>query len=449
MNRITKRFNTIVVGVGAAGSATIYELAKRGKQVLGLERFDVPHEMGSSHGHTRIIRLAYYEHPTYVMLLHRSYELWREIQGRVGEQLLHMIGSIDAGPPDSRVFQGALQSALQYNLEHEVLTGTEIAQRFPGYRLPHETMALYQPQGGFLVPERCIISYVEAAQALGAEVHGRERVLEWQPIAGGVRVTTNHEVYEAERLVITAGAWNSSLLPPLAGLLTPERQVLAWLQPRRPELFRPEVFPVFNLLVDEGRYYGFPVFGIPGFKFGRYHHFEEAVNPEQFDREPNDEDERILREFGERYFPAGSGPTMTMRSCMFTNTPDRHFIIDLHPQYPQVSFTSPCSGHGFKFASVIGEIMADLAERGETRHNIEFFRLSRFHGGVARQAAHGAPAGGSRSNDFGSGGHAGAASAPQARQTAPYAHQQALGAGSGALPRLAAEAASDALRPFW
>jgi sarcosine oxidase len=444
MKRLPKRFNTIVVGVGAAGSATIYELAKRGRQVLGLERFDIPHEMGSSHGHTRIIRLAYYEHPTYVMLLHRSYELWREIQGRVGEQLLHIIGSIDAGPPDSRVFQGALQSALEYNLEHEVLTGTEITQRFPGYHLPHETLALYQPQGGFLVPERCIISYVEAAQALGAEVHGRERVLEWQPLGDGVRVTTNRDVYEAERLVITAGAWNSALLPPLAGLLTPERQVLAWLQPRRPELFRREVFPVFNLLVGEGRYYGFPVYGIPGFKFGRYHHLEEAVDPETLDREPNDRDEQILREFAERYFPDGSGPTMTMRSCMFTNTPDRHFIIDLHPQYPQVSFTSPCSGHGFKFASVLGEIMADLAERGETRHNIEFFRLGRFSGAGARQLAHAGHAAPARSNDFG-GGHA------QRPATGPARLPGAVSPGLYGAEPSSVLAAHDpaAIRPFW
>ena len=440
MNRITKRFNTIVVGVGAAGSATIYELAKRGKQVLGLERFDVPHEMGSSHGHTRIIRLAYYEHPSYVMLLHRAYELWREIQGRAGEQLLHIIGSIDAGPPDSRVFQGALQSALEYNLDHEVLTGVEITQRFPGYHLPHETLALYQPQGGFLVPERCIISYVQAAQALGAEVHGRERVLEWQPLGDGVRVTTSREVYEADRLVITAGAWNSTLLPPLNGLLTPERQVLAWLQPRRPELFSPNAFPVFNLLVGEGRYYGFPVFGIPGFKFGRYHHLEEAVDPETIDREPNDYDEQILREFAERYFPAGAGPTMTMRSCMFTNTPDRHFIIDLHPQYPQVSFTSPCSGHGFKFASVVGEIMADLAERGETRHNIEFFRLGRFRSG-AHHTAHAGALARTRTNDFG----AAAATFP-----AYSPHAGGLIAHHGApTGRLAAAEAADAIRPFW
>src|SRR6266508_1550188 len=348
MHRLAKRYNAIVVGVGGVGSPTVYELAKRGKRVLGLERFDVPHDMGSSHGHTRIIRLAYYEHPSYVMLLRRAYELWREIQAHVGEQLLHITGSLDAGPSDRWVFKGSVRSCMEHGL-------------------PHETQAVRQPDVGFLVPGRCIVSYAEAAQALGAEIHGRERVLEWQPIGERVRVTTDRDVYEADRLVITAGAWNSTLLDCLDGLLEPERQVLAWLQPSRLEFFAAERFPVFNLLVPEGRYYGFPIHRIPGFKFGRYHHLEEFIDPEGIDREPNLRDEQVLRDLAERYFPDGAGPTMTLKSCMFTNTPDHHFIIDLHPRYPQVSFTSPCSGHGFKFASVIGEIMADLAERGETR----------------------------------------------------------------------------------
>lgn len=380
MQRRTKHYNVIVVGVGGMGSATVYELARRGKRVLGIERFDIPHEMGSSHGYTRIIRLAYYEDPSYVLLLLRAYQLWREIQQHVGEQLLYITGSIDAGPPDSWVFKGSLRSALEHNLPHEVLTSAELSRRFPGYRLPHETMALFQPEGGFLVPERCIVSYVQAAQALGAEIHGRERVLGWEPRGEGVRVWTSRDTYEADRLVITAGAWNSQLVDVLTGLLEPERQVLAWLQPTRPELFAPDRFPVFNLLVEEGRYYGFPIHGVPGFKFGRYHHLEEVVDPELVEREPTERDEAILREFADRYFPEGNGPTMALKQCMFTNTPDHHFIIDVHPHYPQVSFTSPCSGHGFKFASVIGEIMADLAERGETRHNISFFRLDRFAG---------------------------------------------------------------------
>ncbi|MBE7472797.1 MAG: N-methyl-L-tryptophan oxidase [Anaerolineae bacterium] len=378
---MTRRYNAIVLGVGAMGSATCYELAKRGRRVLGLEQYDVPHNLGSSHGHTRIIRLAYYEHPSYVMLLRRAYELWREIQARVGEQLLRITGSIDAGPADSWVFKGSWQSCLEHDLPHEVLTGRELNERFPGYQLSPETMAVLQPDGGFLAPERCIVAYVNAATALGAEIHGREKVLEWQPLSdGGVRVTTSRDVYEADRLVITAGAWDAHILDFLQGLAVPERQVLAWLQPLRPELFTLTNFPVFNLLVPEGRYYGFPVFGIPGFKFGKYHHFEEQGMPDQLDRDPHDYDEAMLREFADRYFPQGSGPTMSLASCMFTNSPDKHFIIDLHPSFPQVSFASACSGHGFKFVSVVGEILADLAERGETRHNIEFFRLDRFTG---------------------------------------------------------------------
>jgi sarcosine oxidase len=156
--------------------------------------------------------------------------------------------------------------------------------------------------------------------------------------------------------------------------------VLAWLQPERPHDFTPERFPVFNLLVDEGRFYGFPVFGVPGFKFGKYHHFEEQWDPDDLDREPRWEDEQVLRNFAARHFPTGYGPTMSLQVCLFTNSPDKHFIIDTHPHYPQVSFASACSGHGFKFASVIGEILADLAERGVTRHNIEFFRLDRLFG---------------------------------------------------------------------
>jgi sarcosine oxidase len=372
-----QRYDAIVIGVGAMGSAALYQLARRGRRVLGLERFDVPHGMGSSHGETRIIRLAYYEDPSYVHLLRRAYELWREIQTRAGEQLLHVTGSLDGGPASSWVFKGSLQSCLEHDLPHEVLTGDELARRYPAWRLPSETLAVLQPDGGFLLPERCIVAFVQAAQAAGADVHAREQVLDWEPVGDGVRVTTTRASYAADRLVITAGAWNAHLLPFLADLTVPERQVLAWLQPHRPELFTPDRFPVFNLLVDEGRFYGFPVHSIPGFKFGKYHHLEERVDPDAFDREPRLEDELLLREFSTRYTPEGNGPTLRLATCMFTNTPDRHFLIDVHPEVPQVSFASPCSGHGFKFASVVGEIMADLAEKGFTRHDISLFRLER------------------------------------------------------------------------
>ena len=374
------RYDVIVVGVGGMGSATSYYLARRGKRVLGLERFGIPHSMGSSHGHTRIIRLAYYEHPSYVLLLKRAYELWREIQQTAKERLLHITASIDAGPEDSWVFKGSWESCRLHDLPHEVLTGSELHRRYPGYHLPPNHLALVQPEGGFLTPEKCIVSYVMAAQARGAEIHARERALEWEPLEGGVRVRTDRGAYEADKLVVTAGAWDAELLDVLDGLAVPERQVLAWLQPTRPERFQSDVFPVFNLLVEEGRFYGFPVFGVPGFKFGKYHHLEESVDPESLDREAHDYDEQLLRDFAERYFPDGCGPTMDLQTCMFTNTPDNHFVIDLHPDYPQVSFASPCSGHGYKFASVIGEIMADLAQTGITNHDISLFRLDRAAG---------------------------------------------------------------------
>ncbi len=381
------RYDAIVVGVGGMGSAASYYLARRGKRVLGLERFGLPHSMGSSHGHTRIIRLAYYEHPSYVLLLKRAYELWREIQKKAGERLLHITGSVDSGPEDSWVFKGSWESCRLHDLPHEVLTGSELHRRYPGYRLPDDHLALVQPEGGFLAPEKCIVSYVTAAQASGAEIHARERVLEWEPLEGGVRVRTDRGAYEADKLVVTAGAWDGELVDVLDGLAVPERQVLAWLQPNRPERFRPENFPVFNLLVDEGRFYGFPVHGVPGFKFGKYHHLEEVVDPETLDRETHDYDEQLLRDFAERYFPDGCGPTMDLQTCMFTNTPDNHFVIDVHPDYEQVSFASPCSGHGYKFASVIGEIMADLADTGITRHDISLFRLDRLTQPTRRPSA--------------------------------------------------------------
>jgi sarcosine oxidase len=373
-------FDVIVVGIGGMGSAAAWQLARRGLRVLGIERFDIPHAMGSSHGITRIIRLPYYEDPRYVPMLKRAYELWREIEAASGERLLVTTGSLDAGPEDEELFQGALTSARLHSLQHEVLTGAEVTQRFPAYRLPPAHRAVYQPDGGFIASERAIVSHARAAQSIGAEIHARERVLEWAPRGhNGVSVVTDKGRYHASRLVLTAGAWMGEIAPALKRVAIPERQVLAWLQPRKPELFEPAKFPVFNLAVEEGRYYGLPIYEVPGFKFGRYHHRGEAMNSgDEPRREPDAEDERMLREFAERYFPDGSGPTMALRTCMFTNTPDEHFIIDHHPEYPQVILASPCSGHGYKFCSVIGEILADLASGdGHTRHDIDFLRLNR------------------------------------------------------------------------
>jgi sarcosine oxidase len=313
-----------------------------------------------------------------VPLLVRAYELWRELEAHSGAALLHITGSVDAGPPGSAVFEGARASCAQYDLPHQILTSKELTARFPGYRLPAETMALLQPDGGFLSPELCVSNHVMLAEARGAEVHARERVLGWEPARGGVVVTTAHSRYEADRLIVSAGAWIADFVPSLNGKACPERQALAWFQPLRPELFRPEVFPVFNIFVPEGRYYGLPEYGIPGFKCGRYHHRNEQTHPDVMDRECHPEDEQILRDFASRYFPEGAGPTQSMYTCLFTNTTDEHFVIDLLPSYPQVVVASPCSGHGFKFASVVGEILSDLADTGESRHDTSLFRIGRF-----------------------------------------------------------------------
>jgi len=370
--------DVIVVGVGGMGSAALWQLARRGKRVLGLERFDIPHAHGSSHGISRIIRLPYYEHPGYVPLLRRAYELWREIEAASGRELLVITGSVDASSEDDPLFQGALASACLHGLVHEVLRGDEVNARYPGYALPADHRAVHQPMGGLVASERAIVAHVEAAQALGASIHAREPMLGWEARGGGVRVTTSKGVYEAERLILTTGAWIGETAPVLARASVPERQVLAWLQPHAPEHFTPARFPVFNLQVEEGRYYGLPIYDVPGFKFGRYHHLGEQGPADTLGREPDAADEAPLRAFAQRYFPSGAGPTLALRASMFTNTPDEHFIVDHHPAHANVVLASPCSGHGYKFCSVMGEILADLASAdGTTWHDIGLLRLTR------------------------------------------------------------------------
>ena len=371
-------YDVIVVGIGGMGSATAYHLARRGAKVLGLERFEIPHEMGSSHGVSRIIRLAYAEHPGYVPLLRSAYALWRELESETGERLLIITGGIDAGTPESATVRGSLESCAVHQLAHELLDARALAQQFPGYRLPVDMVAVHQPDAGFLLPERCIVAHVAAARRHNADIRDGERVLRWAADGKHVEVESERATYRAGRMVVTAGAWAGTLLPELRGLAVPERQVLMWTRPLRPEYFSLGAFPVFNLETPEGRFYGFPVYGVPGFKIGRYHHRGERVEPDDMDRRCHPEDEAVLRAGIRRYFPDADGPTLDMKTCLFTNSPDEHFILDLHPDHPQVALAAGFSGHGFKFCSVVGEIMADLALGGCASHNIAMFRLSRF-----------------------------------------------------------------------
>lgn len=378
VHRVTQ-YDAIVVGVGGMGSSTVYHLARREMRVLGVEQYDIPNEMGSSHGITRVIRLAYFEHPSYVPLLRKAYELWREIENVTGERVLIITGSVDAGAEGSDIIRGSLESCEQHHLPHEVMDAGALHRRFPGYRLPGDMVAVYQPDGGFVLSERSIATHVMAAQALGAEIHARERVVSWEPHGERVQVHTDRGVYTASRLVITAGPWAGHLLPELGRLAVPERQVVLWAQPLRPAYFRVGTFPVFNLHGPEGRFYGYPMYGeIPGFKIGKYHHRHEMVDPDRVTRDVVPEDEAVLREGIHRYFPDADGPVMAMKVCLFTNSPDEHFILDRHPQYPQVCVAAGFSGHGFKFCSVVGSIMAELAVEGASHMDISLFRLRRF-----------------------------------------------------------------------
>ena len=371
--------DVVVVGVGGMGSAAAYHLARRGYDVVGLERFDIPHSRGSSHGLTRIIRRPQYEDPAYVPLVRRAYELWDELDAIHSRRLLHRVGSVDVGPDDGEsVYAGSKRACEVHDIGHDDLTGATLNERFAGYEFPASYRAIHQSEGGFLHCEQCTVAHVEAAHEHGAAIRAREAVQEWTADEAGVTVHTDRGEYVADRMIVTAGAWTGALLPSLSPLLQPERQVLGWFQPTEPALFEPERFPVFVAEVEEGHFYGFPTYGIPGFKIGKYNHREETGAPSELDREPDREDERLLRAFTERYVPKAAGPTMRLSTCLFTNTPDEDFLLDVHPEYENVVVGAGFSGHGFKFASVVGEILADLAVDGETPHAIDPFRIARF-----------------------------------------------------------------------
>ncbi len=371
-------YDVIVAGVGGMGSATCHQLARRGKRVLGLERFDIPHAMGSSHGQNRIIRLAYFEHPSYVPLLRRAYELWREAEDLSGERLLFVTGGIDAGFEDGPVVAGSLASCREHHLPHEVFDAAALARRFPAWRLPASMVAVHQPDAGFVASERAIVVHAGLAMAAGADIRAREPMLGWEVAGNGrVRVTTPRGVHEAERLVLSTGAWMADHVPALAGRAVPERQVLGWFRPRRPEFFRLGACPVGIVKGDGLAAYVFPEWGVPGFKIGVYHHLREEGHADALSREPTAADEEALRAALRAYFPDADGPVLSLRTCLFTNTPDEHFVVDTLPDAPQVVVASPCSGHGFKFASVMGEVLADLATGTRPRLDIGLFSLAR------------------------------------------------------------------------
>ncbi len=360
------------------GSAAAYHLAARGSSVCAIEQFDPGHDRGSSHGLSRIIRLAYFEHPLYVPLLQRAYSLWRDLERESGTRLLHITGGIDAGPPGTRIVEGSLESCRVHGLRHEVLTGSEVNRRFPAYHMPADYRAVYQPDGGFLEPEQCIRAHVAQAIRHGAVVRSGKRVTGWTRAGDGVIVRLGDDELRGRQLVIAAGAWMPKLVPTLAPLLRPERQVVAWFGVQDAPAFTPAQFPIFVMTTPTGHFYGFPEYDVPGFKIGKYHHRAEPVDPDGVNRAVDADDEAVLRECVRDFFPGANGPMLRASTCIFTNTPDEHFIIDRLPDAPEALVVSACSGHGFKFCSVIGEVVADLVADGRTRHDLSLFKLGRF-----------------------------------------------------------------------
>lgn len=370
-------YDAIVIGVGGMGSSTLYHLAKSGARALGLEQFGVPHTFGSSHGSTRIIRLAYCEGPEYVPLLKAAFRYWRELEEVSGKSILHITGGLDIGPERSRTVEGSKGSCIDHGIGFEELDASEVNGRFGGYSLPRSLRAIYQPDGGYLLSELAISAFAGAARDLGADMMTGIRVREWKRTRNGIVVSTSRGEFSARRLVVTAGAWIGGLCPGLRSLCQVERQVMLWTDPLQDEVFDPDRFPIFNMETPSGRYYGFPNHRGEGFKIGKYHHLEQAVaSADQLDRECHAEDESILRDAIRKYFPLANGRTRKMAACMFTNTPDGDFILDRHSRERDVFIAAGFSGHGFKFCSVIGKIMAELCIGRASSWNLGSFRLT-------------------------------------------------------------------------
>ena len=355
-------YDAIVIGCGGMGSAALRALALKGKRVLGIEQFEPGHDRGSSNGHSRIIRLAYNEHPDYVPLLRRAFELWSDIEVETGQRLFVKTGGLDIGPMDGRVVTGALAACRAHSLAHEWMTGLEIRRRFPGVEVPEHYGAVFHEKAGYLNPEACIDAMVASAVGHGAALKEGETLQTLEPLSDGWNLCTDRGRYMADQVIVTVGAWSQFVLPELERLAIPERQVVGWFDSPDPTRFSAEQFPVFILDSPYGEYYGFPIDESGrGFKIGRFHHLKEEVDPRKSLATPDESDEAVLRQAIEEFFPLAGGELQRMQTCMFTNSPDGHFIIDRHPDSSNLIVAAGFSGHGFKFACVVGELLAALA----------------------------------------------------------------------------------------
>jgi sarcosine oxidase len=375
-------YDVIVAGLGAMGSAAAHQLAMRGQRVLGLDQFRPGHDRGSSHGYHRMIRQSSFGVDGYVPLAERAFTLWRELEAASGEQLLHITGEVwlldQAANPDSR---DGVDSSIERGFRVR-LSEQELAERFPGCRLHDGMIALYEAGAGYLRCEAGVIAQVEQARRHGATIRLNEEVTGWTADGDGVQVETTRGRYRAGRLVITTGPWAPELLADLRLPMEVARRVNGFFRPARPDHWSVEQgAPDFLIDVAEGSFYGMPSVGDVGVKIGVS--AGEPTTARTIRREIDDAEIDFFRVTLDKYLPGASGPELRRITCMVTYTPDRHFIIDRHPAHPQVSFGCGFSGRGYKFAPVVGEILADLATEGATRHDIGFLSAGRFQAAAA------------------------------------------------------------------
>lgn len=374
-------FDVIVLGCGGVGSSAAMHLARRGVRVLGLEQFEHGHDRGSSHGQTRAIRMAYFEHPSYVPLLRRAYQLWFQLEERTGEKLFHQVGLLEVGPDGGVVVPGVLDSAEQYQLPVEEFSPADVAERFPGFVMPEGARAVFEQNAGFLMVEQSVLAHVRQAERHGAQMHASERVVEWSATGeDGVVVRTENGEYHAGRLVITAGAWASQVLTSLGISLRVLRKHLHWRATHDDGYALEKGAPTFFFeLPDKSFFYGFPQLDERGVKVAEHSGGEPVTDPASLDRSVDPADRERVETFLRDHLP---GVVATKAAghevCMYTMTDDDHFIVDVHPAHPQVCLAAGLCGHGFKFTSVLGEALADLASEGRTDLPIEFLSCRRF-----------------------------------------------------------------------
>ena len=377
---MARAYDAIVVGLGAMGSAALRALSRRGWRVLGLDRFAPPHDRGSSHGQSRIIREAYFEDPSYVPLVRRAYLLWEELERESGRKLLLPTGGLMIGPPDGVLVAGALRSAREHGLAHECLDAIAMRKRFPIFHAGDEVVGVWEPRAGVLSPEASIEAFLTTARRHGAEVRVNEPALSWSAGETGVRVTTAGGRYTAGQLVLCAGAWIPGLLRDLALPLAVERVVQLWFDPATKAdagAFAPERCPVWIWEHERDRFlYGFPI-SERGIKLAR-HHEGELADPDRVRRDVSDAEVAEVRTLIARCVPDAGGALRGAAVCLYTNTPDSHFVVDQHLRHPAVLIVSACSGHGFKFAPVVGEIVSDWVVDGVRRFDLERFRVGRW-----------------------------------------------------------------------